>query len=44
MLENRDTLPAKFRAILPLNSLMAHQPWLINKKHIADLVKVCRDL
>ena len=43
VLENRDTLPAKFRAILPLNSLMAHQPWLIHKKHIADLVKVSSD-
>ena len=39
-LEGPDSLPPKFQAILPLNNLMAHTPWIVNTTHIAKLVKV----
>jgi len=39
-LRGTDHLPAKLRHLLPLNSILAHQPWLLGSHHIAAVVKV----
>lgn len=38
-LEGPTQLPFKYQALLPLNSLMAHTPWIIGPSHISKLVK-----
>ncbi|PRP84687.1 sestrin-like protein [Planoprotostelium fungivorum] len=38
-LKGVDFLPKKMQALLDINQIMNHQPWLITKEHIAHLVK-----
>jgi sestrin len=38
-LEGVHKIPKKIQNLLEINAILAHQPWLINKEHIAALIK-----
>ena len=38
-LQGTEKLPPKIQAILPLNQVMAHQPWLLSSDNLGPLVK-----
>ena len=38
-LESSDDLPPKLKSLMPINNILAHQPWLLGPEDIGALIK-----